>query len=118
MNKRLRFRDLRERGIVRNRVTLTNWIRDLGLSARPANRAKYPNLGRRRNRRLDQLPACRTEAAAPCPPSPRSPAQGRSSSPVHIAKTREGRPEAIGSPFSQSQSQSHHLRSNGDLPCL
>jgi len=27
MNRRLRFRDLQERGIVRNRVTLANWIR-------------------------------------------------------------------------------------------
>ena len=30
MNKRVRFRELQERGIVPNRVTLANWIRDQG----------------------------------------------------------------------------------------
>ena len=35
MRKRLRYRDLEERGIVRNRATLSNWIRDRGF--RPAS---------------------------------------------------------------------------------
>jgi hypothetical protein len=30
MRKRLRYADLRDLGIVNNRVTLSNWIKDLG----------------------------------------------------------------------------------------
>ena len=30
MQKRFRFRDLQERGIVNNRPTLQNWIKDRG----------------------------------------------------------------------------------------
>jgi predicted DNA-binding transcriptional regulator AlpA len=36
----LRYRDLVDRGIVRNRVTLKNWIRNLGF---PAGRLIGPN---------------------------------------------------------------------------
>jgi hypothetical protein len=40
MEKRLRFRDLQERGIVRNRPTLGNWIRDRGF---PPGQLTGPN---------------------------------------------------------------------------
>lgn len=41
MNKRrLRYRDLEARGIVRNRITLANWIRDRGF---PPGQLTGPN---------------------------------------------------------------------------
>jgi predicted DNA-binding transcriptional regulator AlpA len=40
MRKRLRFRDLVERGVVRNRPTLQNWIRDRGF---PSGQLTGPN---------------------------------------------------------------------------
>jgi hypothetical protein len=40
MRKRLRFRDLQERGVVRNRVTLANWMRDRGF---PQGQLTGPN---------------------------------------------------------------------------
>ena len=40
MGKRLRYRDLKECGIVRNRVTLANWIRKLGF---PPGQLTGPN---------------------------------------------------------------------------
>ncbi len=40
MRKRLRYRDLKERGIVRNRPTLGNWIRDRGF---PPGQLTGPN---------------------------------------------------------------------------
>jgi predicted DNA-binding transcriptional regulator AlpA len=40
MGKRLRFRDLKARGIVNNRPTLRNWIRDRGF---PAGQLTGPN---------------------------------------------------------------------------
>jgi hypothetical protein len=40
MGKRLRFRDLKDRGIVNNRVTLKNWIEKLGF---PPGQLTGPN---------------------------------------------------------------------------
>jgi hypothetical protein len=40
MGKRLRFRDLKARGIVNNRTTLQNWIRKLGF---PPGQLTGPN---------------------------------------------------------------------------
>ena len=40
MDNRLRYRDLEARGIVRNRVTLANWIRDQGF---PPGQLTGPN---------------------------------------------------------------------------
>lgn len=40
MQKRLRFNDLRDRGVVNNRTTLKNWIRDVGF---PAGQLTGPN---------------------------------------------------------------------------
>ena len=40
MRKRLRYADLERLGIVRNRVTLSNWIRDRGF---PAGQLTGPN---------------------------------------------------------------------------
>ena len=40
MNKRLRFRDLAALGVVRNRVTLRNWIKDRGF---PPGQLTGPN---------------------------------------------------------------------------
>jgi predicted DNA-binding transcriptional regulator AlpA len=40
MGKRLRFRDLKARGIVANRATLRNWIRDRGF---PPGQLTGPN---------------------------------------------------------------------------
>ena len=40
MNRRLRFSDLKARGIVNNRVTLANWIRDRGF---PPGQLTGPN---------------------------------------------------------------------------
>jgi hypothetical protein len=40
LRKQLRFNDLRERGIVKNRVTLTNWIKKRGF---PPGRRIGPN---------------------------------------------------------------------------
>ena len=40
MQKRLRYRDLKERGVVKNRPTLRNWIRDRGF---PPGQLTGPN---------------------------------------------------------------------------
>jgi hypothetical protein len=40
MQKRLRYRDLKERGIVNNRTTLANWIQNLGF---PCGQLTGPN---------------------------------------------------------------------------
>jgi hypothetical protein len=40
MRKRLRYADLHASGVVNNRVTLSNWIRDLGF---PAGQLTGPN---------------------------------------------------------------------------
>jgi hypothetical protein len=40
ISRRLRFRELKERGIVENRVTLGNWVKTLGF---PAGQLTGPN---------------------------------------------------------------------------
>ncbi len=52
MRKRLRYRDLKARGIVNNRPTLSNWIRNEGFPPRTVDRAELEDLGRGRRGRL------------------------------------------------------------------
>jgi predicted DNA-binding transcriptional regulator AlpA len=40
LQRRLRYRDLEERGIIRNRITLKNWIKNRGF---PAGQLTGPN---------------------------------------------------------------------------
>lgn len=76
--KYLRFHELCARGIVRNRVTLANWVRDRGfppgvlagpncrlwdedlvdawLASRPTNPKPAPNLPRSQHKHVPQIP--------------------------------------------------------------
>lgn len=89
MQKRFRFRDLQERGIVNNRPTLQNWIKDRGfppgqmtgpnsrtwgeaeierwLASRPTGAKSPPPLGegKRRGRPRKNTPSAKAEASGP-----------------------------------------------------
>ena len=77
MEKRLRYRDFKARGIVNNRVTLKNWIREARFSARPANRSEHPDMGRRRSPRIPSHPPDRAKGRTSRQEATRPPAQDR-----------------------------------------
>ena len=68
MNRRVRFRDLQERGIVPNRVTLKNWIRDLGF---PPGQRTGPNTRTWAEDEITGWIASRPTAPKPLPPARR-----------------------------------------------
>ena len=76
MRKRLRYRDLKERGIVRNRPTLSNWIRDRGF---PPGQLTGPN-----SRTWEEDAVVAWIAARPVAPKP-----------VHAARRPRGRPRKV-----------------------
>ena len=76
MRKRLRYRDLEERGIVRNRPTLSNWIRDRGF---PPGQLTGPN-----SRTWEEDEVAAWLAARPVAPKP-----------AHPAKRPRGRPRKV-----------------------
>jgi predicted DNA-binding transcriptional regulator AlpA len=76
MRKHLRYRDLEERGIVRNRPTLSNWIRDCGF---PPGQLTGPN-----SRTWEEEAIEAWLADRPVAPKP-----------VHTAKRPRGRPRKV-----------------------
>ena len=68
MNRRVRFRDLQERGIVRNRQTLLNWIRDRGF---PPGQMTGPNTRTWGEDEIDDWISARPAAAKPLLPARR-----------------------------------------------
>jgi hypothetical protein len=77
MQKRLRYRDLEELGIVKNRPH--SWELDSGsrLPTRPIDRAELAHLERRRGAGLARQPADLPEGHAAVAWPPRAPAQDR-----------------------------------------
>ena len=80
MNRLLRFRDLRERGIVRNRVTLKNWIRDLGF---PPGQLTGPNTRTWGEGEVNDWLDTRPVAPKPLPPARRPRGRPRKVEVVH-----------------------------------
>jgi predicted DNA-binding transcriptional regulator AlpA len=74
MRKRLRYRDLLERGIVRNRPTLNNWIRKLGF---PPGQLTGPNSRTWGEHEVEDWLAGRPTAPKPTPNPPRRPGRPR-----------------------------------------
>jgi predicted DNA-binding transcriptional regulator AlpA len=69
MNKRrLRYHDLEARGIVKNRVTLANWIRDRGF---PPGQLTGPNTRTWAEGEIDDWILTRPVAPKPVPPARR-----------------------------------------------
>ena len=68
MNRRVRFRDLQECGIVPNRVTLANWIRDQGF---PPGQRTGPNTRTWSEAEIDDWIRARPVAPKPLPPARR-----------------------------------------------
>jgi predicted DNA-binding transcriptional regulator AlpA len=86
MQKRLRFRDLLERGIINNRPTLQNWIRERGF---PPGQLTGPNSRTWGENEVEAYLASRPTAPKPTPKPPRSPGRPRK-----LAKTEHGEAEA------------------------
>ena len=63
--RHLRYADLVELGIVRNRVTLQNWVKDRGF---PAGRLLGPNARAWREKEVEAWIASRPTALKPIPP--------------------------------------------------
>ena len=74
MRKRLRYRDLVERGVVRNRPTLQNWIRDRGF---PPGQLTGPNTRTWGEDEVQEYLDSRPSAPKPAPPIGESKRRGR-----------------------------------------
>jgi predicted DNA-binding transcriptional regulator AlpA len=74
MRKRLRYRDLVERGIVRNRPTLRNWIRDRGF---PPGQLTGPNTRTWCEDEVQEYLDSRPSAPKPTPPIGEGKRRGR-----------------------------------------
>jgi predicted DNA-binding transcriptional regulator AlpA len=76
MRKRLRFRDLEECGLVNNRVTLQNWIRDRGF---PPGQMTGPNSRTWGEEEVEAWIDSRPTAPKPIPPLTPGKRRGRPS---------------------------------------
>jgi predicted DNA-binding transcriptional regulator AlpA len=74
MRKRLRFRDLKARGIVNNRPTLNNWIKKLGF---PPGQLTGPNTRTWDEGEVEDYLASRPTAPKPTPTPSRRPGRPR-----------------------------------------
>jgi len=74
MQKRLRYRDLKERGVIKNRPTLQNWIRDRGL---PPGQLTGPNSRTWGEAEVEAWLASRPTAPKPTPKPSRRPGRPR-----------------------------------------
>jgi len=74
MQKRLRYRDLIERGVVKNRPTLQNWIRDRGF---PPGQLTGPNSRTWGEAEVEAWLASRPTAPKPTPKPSRRPGRPR-----------------------------------------
>ena len=74
MHKRLRFRDLLERGVVRNRPTLRNWIQKRGF---PPGQLTGPNTRTWDESEVETWLASRPTAPKATPNPPRRPGRPR-----------------------------------------
>ena len=74
MRKRLRYRDLKERGVVKNRPTLQNWIRDRGF---PPGQLTGPNSRTWGEAEVEAWLAGRPTAPKPTPNPTRRPGRPR-----------------------------------------
>jgi hypothetical protein len=70
MRKRLRYRDLKERGVINNRPTLNNWIKKLGF---PPGQLTGPNTRTWGEDEVEDYLANRPTAPKPAPNPPRRP---------------------------------------------
>ena len=82
MRKRLRYADLRALGVVNNRVTLNNWIRDLGF---PRGQLTGPNSRTWGEDEVQAWIAKRPTAPKPTPQSQRRPGRPRKAEREHNA---------------------------------
>ena len=74
MQKRLRYRDLKERGVIKNRPTLQNWIRDRGF---PPGQLTGPNSRTWGEAEVEAWLASRPTAPKPTPKPSRRPGRPR-----------------------------------------
>jgi predicted DNA-binding transcriptional regulator AlpA len=74
MRKRLRYRDLVERGVVRNRPTLQNWIRNWGF---PPGQLTGPNTRTWGEDEIQEYLDSRPSAPKPAPPIGENKRRGR-----------------------------------------
>jgi hypothetical protein len=87
MGKRLRYRDLVARGIVKNRVTLRNWIEKLGF---PPGQLTGPNTRTwDEDTEIEPWLATRPTEPKPAPPSP-GPGKRPRGRPRKVPQTEEG----------------------------
>jgi hypothetical protein len=91
MRKRLRYSDLKERGIVNNRVTLKGWIQRIGF---PEGQMTGPNTRTWGEDEVEDWLVSRPTAAKPPPPLKPGSRRGRPRKSTPPAKAEASGPEA------------------------